>query len=326
MEELQQLFIQAVDQERLSHAYLLEGAKGVGKRSLAMFIAQLLFCQQRRKQEKPCGKCNHCQRIKTGNYPDLLEVFPEGTTIKVDHIRELKQRLSKTAMESLFKVCLLHDVDCLTIGAANSLLKLLEEPDSSILFLLDTSRLSNVLTTIQSRCQIVRLAEPAVETITQELFQRGVLLSYAQVLPYLTSDVEDAFAIANEETFLALYQVSWQWFIRVFQNRPMSFVSIQSQLSPLLTSKQQEKMLLDLLMIYVRDALYVAAELPQQVIQEDRLKTYQTFVTSGSLNRWIQVYERTQEILVKVQANVSLQAALEQWILRLPASNEGVKE
>ena len=280
---LKQSFIHAVQKNRLGHAYLFEGMQGVGKRELALFLAKLVFCQDRDAHEEPCLKCDYCRRIDEGNFPDVMEITPDGQTLKVDQMRELKQQLSKTAMEGHMKVCIIHDVDTLTTGAANSLLKFLEEPESLVLFLLLTSRLSKVLPTIQSRCQIVHFATPVMETLTNQLRQD-----------------------------------SWQWYTRVFQNRFMAFVTIQSQMMPLLTSKAEGQRFLELLSIYVRDSLYMAIGAKEQIIQKDKAATLQTIANQLTVQKWIELHEKTSRVLEKVQSNVGIQAALEQWVVMIP--------
>ena len=186
MEKMQEAFIRAIDNGHLSHAYLFEGAKGIGKAEMAKEIAKMLNCTKRKKGEPACGECEHCTRIEHGNFPDYIVVEPEGTTVKVDQIRTLKSQLTKTAMESSAIVCVIHAVDTLTQGAANSLLKFLEEPTGNIHFILLTEQLSKVLITIQSRCQIIRFQSNAGENIVATLKERGVLNATAQLLSQLT--------------------------------------------------------------------------------------------------------------------------------------------
>ena len=93
MKMLKQSFIHAVQKNRLAHAYLFEGMQGVGKRELALFLAKLVFCQERAEDEEPCLKCDYCRRIDEGNFPDVMEITPDGQSLKVDQIRELKQQL-----------------------------------------------------------------------------------------------------------------------------------------------------------------------------------------------------------------------------------------
>lgn len=315
METLQQAFQNAYHKGRLSHAYLFEGMKGVGKRPLALYVAQLLLCQE---AEKPCGHCDVCRRIQEGNYPDVMEIYPDGTMIKVDQIRELKQQLSRTAMEGASQVCLIHEVDALTTGAANSLLKFLEEPDSAVVFILMTTHLGKVLPTIQSRCQIVRFAAPTTTLVTDQLVEQGVVAPVARLVAELTGDVDEAAALAAQEEFLTLRQESWQWFVRVFQKKNMAFVTVQSQLVPLLTSKAVIQQFLELMTINLRDALYMAMDLPEQVIQTDRRTTFTSIVGKLSVKKWVTLYEQWTHVQEKVQANVGIQAALEQWVLQVP--------
>ena len=318
MKMVKQSFIHAVQKNRLGHAYLFEGMQGVGKREAALFLAKLVFCQERAEDKEPCLKCDYCRRIHQGNFPDVMEITPEGQSLKVDQIRELKQQLSKTAMEGHMKVCIIHNVDTLTTGGANSLLKFLEEPESSILFLLLTSRLSKVLPTIQSRCQIVHFATPVMETLTTQLEAKGVIPSVSRLLVTITSDLDEALELAGSESFQQLRQDSWQWYTRVFQNRSMAFVTIQSQMMPLLTSKLEGQRILELLSIYVRDSLYMAIGAKEQLIQKDKAATLQTIANQLSLQKWIELHEKTSKVLEKVQANVGIQATLEQWVLMIP--------
>lgn len=318
MNKLEELFIRAIDRNQLSHAYLFEGAKGVGKSEMAIEIAKLLNCTNRENGEPACLQCEHCLRIEHGNFPDVIIVEPEGTTIKVDQIRTLRTMLSKTAMESSSIVCVIHAVDTLTQGAANSLLKFLEEPTGNIHFILLTEQLSKVLATIQSRCQIIRFSASSSEGVVSSLLEKGVSQSTAQLLSQLTSNPDQATTLLESETFGAIRQESWNWFARVFTNRSMAFVTIQSQVMPLLASKADSEQFLSLLQIYIRDALLCAQGLEEAVIQKDKLATLKNIVKHLSVTQWIKEHEKITEAITKVNANVGVQAVLEQWVLQIP--------
>src|SRR5690625_3846185 len=79
------ILMNSIRKGRLSHAYLIQGKRGTGKRQLARLIAQTVFCQQRSPVE-PCQRCNHCRRIQSGNFPDLHWIKPEGASIKNEQI------------------------------------------------------------------------------------------------------------------------------------------------------------------------------------------------------------------------------------------------
>ena len=93
--ELLERFQRTIREKRLVHAYLFEGAQGTGKEELARWITQMLFCEEL-QDDQPCGHCNHCLRIAAGEFPDMAEIRPDGNTIKVNQVRELKAELSKS--------------------------------------------------------------------------------------------------------------------------------------------------------------------------------------------------------------------------------------
>ena len=137
------------------HAYLLTGARGLGKRTLARVLAGALFCTS---ENKPCGHCEACRRVFDGNEPDVLTVFSDdGSTISVDRVREIIQQVSQHAFGSGYRVVLIEPVEKMTPQAQNCLLKSLEEPMTNVVFLLMTHELTATLGTIASRCMRVKL-------------------------------------------------------------------------------------------------------------------------------------------------------------------------
>ena len=143
---------------RLAHAYLVVGSpRGHGLVFVEAFL-QFLFC---REENKPCGKCSECKRVKRREQPDVLWLQPETKSRKIDieQIREeLAPRISRTSYGGGWKVGVILDADRLTEGAANAFLKTLEEPPGSSLLLLVTSSAQRLLPTIVSRCQRILLS------------------------------------------------------------------------------------------------------------------------------------------------------------------------
>lgn len=137
------------------HAYLLTGARGIGKRTLAKVLASALFCVS---ENKPCGCCAACKRVADGNEPDVLTLFSDdGSKIKIDAVREIIQKVSQHAFGSGYRVVLIEPVENMTQEAQNCLLKSLEEPIANVVFLLMTHELTATLGTIASRCIRVKL-------------------------------------------------------------------------------------------------------------------------------------------------------------------------
>lgn len=212
----------------------------------------------------------------------------------------------------------IHAVDTLTPGAANSLLKFLEEPIGNIHFILLTEQLSKVLITIQSRCQIIRFQSNQEDTVNGLLKEKGASNATAQLVSQLTNSADQAVLLLESESFGQIRQESWNWFVRIFTNRAMAFITIQSQVLPLLVSKVESEQFLTLLQLYIRDALLCAQGLEGQLIQSDKIATVKTIAGKLSVKQWIQEHEKMTKALSKIQSNVGVQAVLEQWVLQIP--------
>jgi DNA polymerase-3 subunit delta' len=157
----------AVHNGRLAHAYLFYGETRIGKFMTAVRLAQALSCEQPSQPEAQdgCGRCRSCLQIAARTHPDyfVIEPDPKAATpqIKIEQVREIDQQLVYRPLVGERKICLIDDADRLTIGAANALLKTLEEPPGHSLFILVTSRLHALPITIRSRCQALRFTTPA---------------------------------------------------------------------------------------------------------------------------------------------------------------------
>ncbi|MBR6571319.1 MAG: DNA polymerase III subunit [Clostridia bacterium] len=153
------------------HAYLLTGARGLGKRTFAKVLASALFCTS---ENKPCGCCEACRRLMDSNEPDLLEVYPEDkSTISVDRVREIIQKVSQHAFGTGYRVVLIEPVEKMTPQAQNCLLKSLEEPISNVVFLLMTHELTATLGTIASRCIRVKFTPWPDDLLQSTLLRLG---------------------------------------------------------------------------------------------------------------------------------------------------------
>lgn len=145
---------QAVTDHKLPHAYVFVGPAGVGKRTTAMALAKAVNCPSRAGDA--CERCTVCQRIDRGLYPDVHLVVPQGQAIRIDQIRHLQEMLLLQAYEGRMKVAILDEAERLTIEAANSLLKILEEPPADTLCILICQNLGGLPATVTSRAQILR--------------------------------------------------------------------------------------------------------------------------------------------------------------------------
>ncbi|MCA8950055.1 MAG: DNA polymerase III subunit gamma/tau [Planctomycetes bacterium] len=160
-DEILQSLKKAIEQQRIPHAFLFSGSRGVGKTTSARILARCLNCGQGPTPD-PCGECDHCRSILDGSNPDVIEIDAASNN-SVDDVRQLREHAAFATMRSRYRVFILDEVHMLSKGAFNALLKTLEEPPPGVVFVLATTELHKVPETIRSRCQVLmfkRVGEP----------------------------------------------------------------------------------------------------------------------------------------------------------------------
>lgn len=147
----------AVEQDKVSHAYILNGAKGSGKKMLAKLFAMTLQCEN--SQSEPCGECRSCRQADSGNQPDIITIQHEKPgSISVDDIREqLNGDIMIKPYSNRYKIYIIPEADLLTVQAQNALLKTIEEPPEYAIIFLLTENADSLLPTIRSRCVMLKL-------------------------------------------------------------------------------------------------------------------------------------------------------------------------
>ncbi len=158
---------QAIEQNRVAHAYLFTGARGVGKTSMARMFARALNCE-RGPSADPCGTCDICQAIAAGQDVDVLEIDGASNN-KVDEIRELRQAVGYRPVRARYKIYIIDEVHMVTTAAFNALLKTLEEPPAHVKFIFATTEVQKLPVTILSRCQRFDFGGIAAEKIAAKL-------------------------------------------------------------------------------------------------------------------------------------------------------------
>ena len=204
----------AWEANRLPHALLLQGADGLGKRSFVAWLACAVLCESSSGSTLDCcGHCASCALVKAGSHPDLLWVAPEEDKqqISVDQIRAAIERLTKTSYRHGYKIAIIEPAHQMTLNAANSVLKTLEEPTPRSLLVLITSRPSTLPPTVRSRCQRITIARPARQEATRWLEKESgqaitpVLLDFAGGAPLRALEYADGrFDALNDQMTRAL--------------------------------------------------------------------------------------------------------------------------
>ena len=166
-DHVQRALVNALDNDRLHHAYLFTGTRGVGKTTIARILAKSLNCETG-VSSRPCGKCSACEEINEGRFVDLIEVDAASRT-KVEDTRELLENVQYAPTRGRYKVYLIDEVHMLSTHSFNALLKTLEEPPPHVKFLLATTDPQKLPVTILSRCLQFNLKSLTVPQITGQI-------------------------------------------------------------------------------------------------------------------------------------------------------------
>ena len=208
----------AAQRDRWTHAWLIEGQRGVGKRALALDLARTLVCEARRADGRACGACPGCVWAAAGQHPDLRLVEPvdiddEGRAtpvdaIRIDAVRALTQWAQVSSHRRGAKVAVIVPAERMNGAAANALLKTLEEPPAGTYLLLVAHQSARLPATVASRCRRLAVGRPEAGEARRWLAAQGVadagtLLAQAGGAPYVALALADAALQAERSAWLA---------------------------------------------------------------------------------------------------------------------------
>ena len=207
----------AIKNNRLHHAYILTGIRGVGKTTTARIIAKTLNCldQSANLTAKACGVCDNCKLITASKHQDVIEIDAASRT-GVDDIREIIDSIAYAPVMAKYKIYIIDEVHMLSNNAFNALLKTLEEPPAHVKFIFATTEIRKVPVTILSRCQrfdLRRLDEKEIETHLENILKQENLEAESQALELIAkmsegsvrdslSLLDQALASNNHQKFL----------------------------------------------------------------------------------------------------------------------------
>ncbi|QKS69624.1 DNA polymerase III subunit delta' [Paenalkalicoccus suaedae] len=305
----------SMNRERLAHAYIFEGGKGTGKRATAKLLAKSFLCTSR-TEDGPCMTCSECRRVDSSNHPDLHVIEPDGQTIKVDQIRELKREFSMRGMESSKKVYVIVDAEKMSTSAANSILKFLEEPDGDSLAVLLTANAYKLLPTILSRGQVLSFSplspDAMIDALKEDASEKDALL-----LSKLTSDLEEAQSLLEDEWVSQARQKVIQLIDDLVQRPTQALITLQEEFVPFFTEREQVQIGLDLMMLWYRDILRMQVGHTNHLVyidQEDKLQQQALSLSQAKLGNHLQAVMDAKR---RVGANVTPQLLMEQLLLRI---------
>ena len=235
-------FVRILEQNQLNHAYLFSGY--FGSLEMALFLAKSLFCTDK-QDVLPCESCRSCKLIDQEEYPDVTIVRPINQIIKTERIRELVGQFSQSGIESQRQVFIIEQADKMHLNAANSLLKVIEEPQSEVYIFFLTNVEDKILPTIQSRTQIFQFKKQEANLIFQ-LEKLGLVKKKARLLAQFSQSQIEAEKLLNQATFWTLVEESERLFSDILSKKRESYLQV-AKLASLADDKEKQDQVLRIL-------------------------------------------------------------------------------
>jgi DNA polymerase III subunit delta' len=305
-----QLLQRSLSKNRLAHAYLFEGSKGIGKKRVAIQLAKSFLCKEREGAE-PCQVCVDCKRIDHGNHPDVHMIEPDGLSIKKQQVEHLQKEFTYRGVESGKKVYLVSEADKMTASAANSLLKFLEEPSAPTLAILMTERAGNVLPTIQSRSQQLSFSPLSKEIFVNLLEKEGNTKALSTLIASLTSSYEEAIALIESDWIAQARSVVIQLNEELYERPHQVFLTIQDKWIPAFKERRELELGLDMILLWLRDLLYTQVGKTDQLVFVDQKTLLEQQALSSSQEKTSQNMSFVLEAKRHLSANVNPQLVME---------------
>ncbi|GGE84492.1 DNA polymerase III subunit delta' [Priestia taiwanensis] len=310
------MLMNSMKKQRVAHAYLFEGPKGTGKLEMSIHFAKSLFCTEGLQYE-PCQQCSNCKRIESGNHPDIFLVTPDGLSIKKQQIQQLQEEFTKTGVESKKKLYIIEHADKMTVNAANSLLKFLEEPHAETVAILLTEQSHQLLNTIISRCQMLTFRPLPRAQLIEKLVEKENIPSLAAVAAQLTNDLGEAEALCHDDWFAQARDLVIKLYETLNTASNQTLLFIHEQWMKHFDDKEKLQIGLDILLLIYKDTLYVQLGEKEKVVFHDQVSLLQHLSLQQSGKRISNAMANILETKKRINANVNTQLLFEQLVLRL---------
>jgi DNA polymerase-3 subunit delta' len=307
---------------RERHAYLLTGPQGVGKRTLALRFAQSLNCFNSKEPGKPCRVCSSCKKMETMQHPDLtvVEAEQQGGVLRIDQVREMQHNLSLAPYEAKYRIALLLRFEEANQNTANALLKTLEEPPQQVVVILTASSAENLLPTIVSRCEVIRLRSLSIDETSKGLQQtRGIPAEPADRLAHISGGRPGYAIRLYEQPQLLEQRLSWleDLFQVLSSSRGERFAMAMEM------SKDNESIRnkLQVWLSLWRDVLLDSTGITHSLTNQDhsaQVKCLAQHITLNEVQNYIQSVAKTLDYL---DHNVNTRLALEVLLMDFPRIN-----
>ncbi len=295
-----QHFRQQLEQQRLPHAILVSGVEGLGQLALAENMVAAILCEN--LAEPHCGHCHSCQLLAAGSHTEHTVIKPEeaGKQIKIEQIRDLKQKQILTSTLSTWKTVIIEPADAMNINAYNSLLKLLEEPAANTLLILVSSQVNKLPITILSRCQNYVLQAPSQQQALEWLNEQG---------QYEDSHLNQLLALSSQAPLSVLAMLEADTLVYLKQVDQDFNAMVKGEINPVITARDWQSydltLVLNYLQILVKNSVIKHSERDNKriwYIYDCIINTIKLLSSSHNLNK-VLLIEQFMVSVMKPQDN-----------------------
>lgn len=311
---IKQHFQKAIELHKVSHAYILAGEAGMGRKSLAHAFALTLLCEKGGSQ--PCMSCHACKQVLSGNHPDLIHVTHEKpASIGVDDIREqIHDTIMIRPYSSYYKIYIVDEAEKMTIQAQNALLKTIEEPPSYAVIILLTTNGDLFLPTILSRCVQLKL-KPLLDSVISEYLVEALGVSESEARLYAAfarGNLGKAIKLCGSEEFKDMYKR----LLAMLRNIRNMDISDLLEFIKRLKEEMDIYECLDFMQVWYRDALmFKVTNDANLLIFKEEYSTISEMSRQIGYDGFENILQAIEKARVRLEANVNMELAMELMFL-----------
>ena len=316
-EHIVEHFKKAIENNKISHAYIINGEKGMGKRTVAKAFAMTLLCEE--KGTVPCMKCHSCVQALTDNNPDLIMITPDKpTTLSIDHIRQtLVNDVELKPYSNSHKVYIVEDAELMNNAAQKAILKTIEEPPEYAVIILLTTNISALLQTVLSRCVKLDMQPLKKEVIKKYLMEKEKVVDYQAdiAVSFAGGNLGKAIELSKSQDFAEMLDEVIQLLRYIKDMQAYEVVAAVKRASEY---KFRFTDYIDLMILWFRDVLvYKASQNVNELIFKDEIQTIKKHAAKSSYNGIEHILEAMNKAKLRLKANVNFDVAIEMMFLTI---------
>lgn len=301
----------AMELNKVSHAYILNGEKGSGKKMLASVFAQALQCEE--EGQESCGSCKSCRQAESGNHPDIIRItHDKPNSISVDEIRDqLVNDVQIKPYSGKYKIYIMPEAEKMTVQAQNALLKTIEEPPVYAVIILLTSNAPSLLPTILSRCVMLNMRPVSDRQVKKYLMEHVQIPDYQAdiCVAFSHGNIGKAVELASSDNFNEIKAAA----LHLVKNAPkMEIQDIIAAVRAVTEFKVNIEDYLDLISVWYCDVLYFKATRDADGLAfKDQVQVISEQISKCSYEGLEQILEGIQKAKDRLGANVNFDLTME---------------